>query len=650
MKKFKKIALFSLLLLSLGLVSCVDKRPDENGDGTNNDILLPDKENPVISAKEEIIYVNIKQNGVVENIQASNKIKDTEFKYYEDYGVFLNEGNLNISSNKGEIIIEENRALIPSLSSLKNFYYILSLDKDYYEEKLPFNIDFEYQLDGKVVGYSELIGASGIVDMKIKFTVNEAADDYYKSMFGAQVQIPFNSEKVEIIEAENVLTKVVVAKTITLAYMAMPGQNQEINLKLKVNDFGFDGIQATYQEFSISDLLKSFINLEDFDLSQIDELRGGVDLIIAEFSNAKLQTDQLFWGLSLLTEENLRALLNVEKFSELSGLIEALNSSSFGQGLRLPAQAVKYVGITNRDQYVNKYNNFQVKVTDDITNITKSYERLMIALDQIEQLINDLDTINGYATKYLKFEDIISDLSLIKKEISKIGTNLSLEDIISNKDQLVLSFKTIGELNDKIKVSFQTLIMEMSTLPYHVSKLSCLFDLIKELGYFVDYAVSLDNNLTDLVKEIKLDQQASIFSSLYESGLNQFVNGLENGDGENPGLLEALKLIISEMGVIKDLGELDQLLLLLEEDEITKRRLIDDVLRGFIEMNKALTLAQEGQTMSFYDGLSLVAYMGSLLEELPDLGLNSNLEKTSFLSELNLPPIYTQFIVKQQPF
>ncbi len=658
MGKIKKTALLILFLLSFLLVGCVEKPTNgengnnNNGNSNNNEVVLPDLANSTKAFKEEIIYVNVKQNGTVENIQSSNKIKNTTFNYYEDYGQFLSNGNLNITSNKGEILIKEDeeKALIPSLGEHNNFYYILTLNKDYYEKLLPFNVDINYVLNNKVVGYSELIGSSGILDMKITFTINEEAEEYFKTMFGAQIQIPFDSEKVEIIEAENALAKVVVAKTITLAYMAMPGQNLEIDLKLKVNDFAFEGLQATYQEFSLLDLIDNFINLKDLDFSQIDDFKDGVETVLEEFSTAKIQLDQLFNGLGLLTEESLSELLNRDNFSQLDELIESLNSSSFKQGYTLPSQAIKYIGLSNRDEYVENYNILQNAVNNDIKNLTNSYYNLTNLLNQIDNVINNLDTINNYKIEYQEFVNIIDNLIQLKSKLNNFEINLSIEDIIINKNELADSFNEIGTINNQIKESFQTLILAMSTLPFHISELSSLFDLFIELSEFVRYVSNLENSLSKLVNKIKIDQEDNVFSVIYQSGLEQFVEAILDGQGGNPALLDALALIVAEMGELNELDDLDQLKTLIKKDEVTQFRPIDEVLQGFIEMNKALTVVQEDQAMSFYDGLTLISLMGEILKQIPDNVLANNCEKVSFTSKFNLPPTFIQFVIKQQPF
>ncbi|MDD4090801.1 MAG: hypothetical protein PHY22_03730, partial [Acholeplasmataceae bacterium] len=285
MKTIKKIILISLVALSLGLFACDnnDINNPNNDNPPSGDVILPDLETSKKAVKEEIIYVDIKQNGMIENIKASNKISNTEVSYYEDYGYFLPKGNLNISSPLGEILFpeEEHKALIPSLEEQDNFYYILALEKEKYQAQLPFDIKIMYKLENNIVGYQEIKGATGNVDIKITFTPNLNADRYFKEYFGAQIQIPLSTEHAELIEAKNALTKILAGKTLTLAYMAMPGQELEIDLKIKAKNFKFDGIQATYQQFDINDLMNSFINLEDFDLSQFNKLEDGVSMIVS---------------------------------------------------------------------------------------------------------------------------------------------------------------------------------------------------------------------------------------------------------------------------------------------------------------------------------------------------------------------------------
>ena len=127
------------------------------------------------------------------------------------------------------------------------------------------------------------------------------------------------------------------------------------------------------------------------------------------------------------------------------------------------------------------------------------------------------------------------------------------------------------------------------------------------------------------------------------------MEGIENGSNGNPSLLSALEEVISQTSDF-DLSELDQLATLFEKDMKTNLRKVDMIAIGFIEMNKALTLPQEGEEISFYDGLTLFTMIEEVVEFIPDFKAFDESLIRSFLSDENLPPKLVQFVIKQQPF
>lgn len=652
MKTIKKIiTVISLIVLSLGLFACnkEDNNNSNNDTPPNGNIILPDIEAPNKGVKEEIIYIDIKQDGEVENIKASNKLTNTEFSYYEDYGYFLSKGNLNITSPLGEIVLPEelDKALIPSLDEHESFYYILALEKEKYQNRLPFNIEIVYKLENDIVSYSDLIGASGNVEIKILFTPNPDANSYFKDYFGAQIQIPLSTEHAKLINAENALTKTLAGKTLTLAYMAMPGQELEINLKIKAKNFKFDGIQATYQQFDVNELINNFIDLDGFDLSELTELETGINMIISQFINAKEGEeglDAFFSGLEDLL--SLSELLNPETFSELDELISGLTDGSFQMGYNLPINFLSPVA-EDYEGLETKYRTF----ADNLDVIVDEFSQTYLSITEyLESLRNAIDVFisSNYLQTYQELSEIIIKLETIKTKLIPLSfvEEMDLMFLINNKELVLPILADIASLNNEIKTHFQSLITTFSPFAYHLSEFELIFALTDEFVNFVTLAQTLKVTLESLVSEIKADIENEVFVS--DVFLLTFIKGLEEGSNDDPALIDALGLIVTMFSSF-DFGDLDQLKVLFIQDEETNLRTIDLILFSFIEMNKGLTLPQYGQEISFYDSLTLLTTIEEMIEFIPDLKpYDSSLIK-SFLSEENLPPSLIQFVVKQRP-
>lgn len=647
MRVMKKIILSSLIMLMLLLTSCFPNNGNDNTNSDDNNLNLPNASEYITARKEEIIYVNIKQNGEVDTIKATNKIKDTAFSYYVDYGKFLSEGNLNITSGKGEIIIDNNKALIPSLDSYENFYYILSLDKEHYESLLPYEIEVEYKLNDKRVSYHDLVNKSGTVDMKILFKHNNEANNYFKNHFGAQIQIPFDNENVEIIESPNLMSKAIVGKTITLIYMAMPQTDLEINLKLNVKNFHFSGIEATYQEFNINDLINNFINFDDISFSDMTNLSEGIDLIVEEFSNVKEenQLNTLFNGLNDFKLDDINESINEEELMELETLVEALNNDTLKNLISSPINALRN-NLDNKATYIEKYNLLNKSINDDIKKLTGSYYNVMTFNTNTQiDFSNSLLMLEA-------FDLIISNLELIKEETNNIFKNeFDLISLLEDKETLINTLNTIDEKTLEIKQLFQYLITNSVILSDNIKE---LFHFIEPLINLKESLTSLTSNLRTLVNEVRKDKENDVFSS---SNINIYLllQTMEEGMLGNPPMLLTLEEYVDNSN--DDFEELDQLKELLEyttiqtlEDEELTIKKVDALTFGFMFMNQALALPQQGQPMSFYDGLAMISSLKEILPLLPKFSDLNEEDIKSFLSNENLRTSYVQFIIKQQPF
>ena len=227
----KKLKIFILTLFSLVLVAC---------NNNNNDELPEEPELPteiLEVSKDEMIYVNLLESGEVSSMQASNKISDTTFAYYKEYGDFNESNHLHITSGDSEILIEDDYALIPSLKDYNSLNYILSLKTAGYQNSLPFKLEFKYKLNGNTVSYNTLKNASGEVEIIIEVNANSQAQSYFKDNYAAQIQVPINTSYNKVIDSGKTMSKMMVGQTLNLIYMVMPNTSETISITLSSTNF-----------------------------------------------------------------------------------------------------------------------------------------------------------------------------------------------------------------------------------------------------------------------------------------------------------------------------------------------------------------------------------------------------------------------------
>lgn len=644
-KKFFPILIILLLVLSFGMVGCKNNEEEED----NDKVVLPLVDESIKKSGNEVVFVSLDQSGRVTSMKATNHIRNTQFAYYEQSGVFAKSGHTNITSGRAGVIIKDGKALIPSLEEYDNFFYTLAMDYNYYLDLLPFKIDFKYKLNGYTVGYQSLAGASGRVEIEIELTPNKNSPDYFKENFAAQVQIPINLNNAHIISSEGAMGKVIVGTTATVAYMVLPNTTTKLNLELLTTNFKFDGIQATYQMLDIGDMISSFINFDDLGFSSFNQLSDGLETIIAEFNSAYGQMGQLFSGIEMLSE-----LTSNNEITQLQELVDNLKSVNFSLGYRQPQASIKLT-LENRAEHVEHYKGLADNLESTINLISSAYNNIISSINTLEPKVNKVKT---YPSKFKNFENIIENLDSILEDILEIEDlgELSVETIANNKTFVGQKFGEIGDKNAEIKELFQNLILDMYPLALHLEDLaldtSSLENIINNIISFAQYIAIFKEQVIEFVDEINIGKANDIFSPYLDplGIMDKFVKGVMEGDAGTPALVDALDLVLEGLQE-QDFGsdvDFNQFARLYDINAQTKVRKIDELVMGFIEMNKALSIAQEGQDMSFYEGLEALASVNELIKLIPiDFTVA---EAVSFLSEENLSPQSVQFVVKQQGF
>ncbi len=652
MNRLKKILIIIVLFFIVITVSACT--PDNNGNNGNNngsnEVALPDKNNPIKEATNEVIFISLNQSGQITSMKASNHLRHTTFAYYEQDGVFFNSGHSNITSGKGPIIIENNKALIPSLADNLNFFYTLALDHNYYIDLLPFKLNTKYRLNGYTVGYQSLKGASGRVQIEIEVTSNPNADTYFQDSFAAQIQVPINLNYAHIIKSDGAMANVITGTTSTLAYMIMPKTSTKIVIELEANNFRFDGIQAVYQPFNLGDFTSSFLDVDELGLDRLALLSSGLMRVISEFTSAANQLEPLFSGMEMMQE-----ITNNEEISQIQALIDNITSSNFRLGYRQAQNSIKF-SAPNRNELIHHYTSLADDLESTINLLNSTYTNLKNAIATLKPKVSKVAT---YPDKFTKMNSIITKLEQIKVIVSDIEAlgELNIELLAQNKEMISTSFANIGLYNQEVQSLFQDLIIDMQPLPLHLESLATdntsLQTIIDNIILFAQYISQFKELLITYCEAVRDGKQQNIFSSALDplGIIDRFVKGVEEGDINNPSLLSALDMIIEGFQGL-DFGaglDISQFKKLYDIDPSTNIRQIDEIVLGFIKMNQALSIPYEGEEMSFYAGLQAIASASDLIKLIP-VDLSTTTDTVSFLSPNNKPPLSLQFVIKQQGF
>lgn len=205
--------------------------------------------------KDENVYVNLNEDGSVSGIYVVNEYTSQNAGTVTDYGDYETVKNLTtdeeiqLSGNKVTADVPEGK-----------FYYQGNLKT----KEMPWKIDIVYYLDGKEIAAEDLAGKSGNLEIRMKISENKACDADFFENYLLQATIVLDTKTCTEIKADGA-TEANVASNRQLLYNLMAGQEKEISITAKVQDFEMDGItfQAVPMGFDIEDGALDLSEIED---------------------------------------------------------------------------------------------------------------------------------------------------------------------------------------------------------------------------------------------------------------------------------------------------------------------------------------------------------------------------------------------------
>lgn len=625
----KRIVSILILVLSLFLVGC-----EKNGNGGTTEkppVVKPDfptvEKTLNVNESDETIFVKLNKNGEVETIKGvvhlTNVTKNTFVSYKGNYA---SKGHANLS-NILDLNVTENLVKAPVLDDMDDYFFEVTLDKEDYT--LPFNFKFTYKLNGEETTYANIVGKSG--DVTIEIEVNKAYDSGYL----AQIQIPIDIEKNKIVSKEGASASVLVGKTNTLAYMAMPNSNNTFVIELDSKKFSLGLIQITLQEFDLLEMIPfdvSVFNDVPFETTMLDDL----SLVMAMLGNISFDTtmlgdiSQLPQGITQTkgginqVKTNLDELIN----GLHPGLIGAFNSLNTEEQVSLDALTPEVVGKllapgalinpvteTNQAKLAILPHIAAIQTQLGVVNTEVGKLNAYIATHK-SNLATYIGTINNYDEAYAKLNNILTTITEIETIINALVSQMNnIEGLIEGKDAFVQTLNLLALKLETMKADNLALIKEFQLYEKQMSKY---------VGYVIEL---LEHNISLGTELATLNQQFTDYSAALKEALLHFtvpeeitvvqtaiaiLDGIQN-DPQNPGLINTFSYILQENFVIEELtarkGALEAVLV-----ASPMGLPLAGPLGAFITLNESLTLKQEGQSYSFYQGLEQLAGMKEYFE------------------------------------
>lgn len=184
--------------------------------------------------KEEIVYVNLNEDGSVREIHVVNAFDLDEDGTVTDYGEYETLRNMTTTD---EIDYQDHEVTIDA-----------GAGKLYYEGKLkdnemPWTISVKYYMDGKEYSADQIAGMSGKLEIKMSIRQNKKCDSSFFEGYALQATVVLDTEKASDITADGA-SIANAGSDKQLTYTILPDSEKEIRISANVTDFEMDGISV----------------------------------------------------------------------------------------------------------------------------------------------------------------------------------------------------------------------------------------------------------------------------------------------------------------------------------------------------------------------------------------------------------------------
>lgn len=260
----------------------------------------------VSTPKEEVVYINLNQDGSVKEIYVVNIFELDENGQITDYGEYETLRNMTTTD---EIGYSDGKVTIDA-----------SAGKLYYEGKLntnvmPWHISIHYYMDGIEYTAQEIAGKNG--ELKITMSIRENAECNSTFFEGYALQATF------VLDTENCKNIIAEGATVAnagsdkqLTYTILPNRETDIEITADVKEFEMDGVAINGIQLNMN------IEVDDAGLQdKIDEMINATNALDEGAGSLYKGTSDLYAGTGDLYSGTTEAATGTSTLSEGAGAL-----------------------------------------------------------------------------------------------------------------------------------------------------------------------------------------------------------------------------------------------------------------------------------------------------------------------------------------
>lgn len=239
---------------------------------------------------DETVYVNMDHYGEVNDISVVKGCFLNGNTTIEDYGNYDEIINM---SDRTQPVVEGDKVTWNLEGSEKQYFYYEGKSEDL-KEKVPWDFDISYRLNGVEKRGEDLGGAEGLVTTLIHVTPKEDIPDYYKNNMVLVCGTLVDMKNTLSIEAPGAQLQTLGTEKAAL-FMALPGEESEFRIDVGTNRYEsmgvfflvvpvtFDSLEVVNDVRDVRDTVEDSVDAMDlaFDavLDNIDGMKGDLESV-----------------------------------------------------------------------------------------------------------------------------------------------------------------------------------------------------------------------------------------------------------------------------------------------------------------------------------------------------------------------------------
>lgn len=408
---------------------------------------------------DEAVYINLDYYGQPQQTRIVKGVSLNGHTEFTDYGDYTNVYNMSTLDqpelNDGSVTWS-----LPD-NSLQRFYFECVPDVST-AVTLPWDFDVSYQLNGVPVTAEQCAGASGLIEMTIHATPNDAADSYYKNNMMLVCATGIDMSKMLSIDAPGAQVQSMGTYKLVL-FMGMPGEENTFTVRIGSNNFESMGLLLFMAPATLSslDILSDLRDVKDRLGGAGDSLYEGLQDMLDTMQSMQGSLDTMSSGLSSI--DAVRRQLTASRGTLDPQADEALSALSALAGQTdalIPTINNTKTTLTSLNASLQSILGTVQTASDDLTAYQDLLKQAADSLDDLDSLVDDLQDASG--DELLHLEQIQNTVERIRQDVKTLQDQLSnLSEKAGDLAQHITALQTLAENSDlpePIRTQLSTLL------------------------------------------------------------------------------------------------------------------------------------------------------------------------------------------------